>query len=110
MSTFGLDQENQGPIHEPHKFDGIPGLIGGSCRICGNPVTASCHQIPQDSVDDKYSQLTNVWGNYEFYACNGCGSVVQDKKLHDQWHEDLRCSCTHNLTDNFCAVHGDGKY
>ena len=34
-----------------HKFDGLPGIIGGNCNRCGHPASAPIHNTEEDNWD-----------------------------------------------------------
>lgn len=80
------------PLFEPHQFNGTPGIIGGNCRECGGPITEPWHQNVPKVSEEKYEELDR-WQIRELYNCKRCGSVVNDKELHDQWHEHEAEQC-----------------
>ncbi len=61
-----------------------------------------CKLVPGHDGDHDYRLET-------FYVCKQCGSLVLNKKRHKEWHEEIRCSCSHGLTDEYCPIHGDGE-
>jgi hypothetical protein len=85
-----------------------PICIGPNRNVCGEmDMTGGtrCKLPLEHDGDHDYRFLERR----ELYACKGCGSVVNDQERHDQWHQEIRCSCTHGLIDEFCAIHGDVK-